>query len=354
MASSVFAEVEVLILSGGGGAGRCYPAALIAAVELGSLNLQKIRQVWGTSVGAIMALGVALGMTTNELKITTDLMPSERFRDSWIGSFWQFLTKWGWFRGKGMVEVLNETIADAYQKKYGTVPRGPLSFDDFFKAFGKDLRVVTTNLLTRKPYVFCAENTPNEYVAEAIARSAGIPLAYPPFRCQNNYLHVDGGLMANYAAELACAANPGLSKPKMFGLVLMDTDSAQAVLYHLRAPITSLWGYFKRVWSLIYLQLNTVYAHADKIMTVVINYGAYDIFRFEPTELEQKKLNAAARDGVIRVIAEDQLNRALHASEQVGYVPSPVAFKLSGWRPQGSQTCSVDDKPECRKRSQSV
>ena len=64
---NAFNTVKELYFSGGGGAGCAYPSAVKYASDFG-LDLAKVEVVCGVSVGAIVALGIALNTKPIELE----------------------------------------------------------------------------------------------------------------------------------------------------------------------------------------------------------------------------------------------------------------------------------------------
>ncbi len=72
------------------------------------------------------------------------------------------------------------------------------TFKDFKEKGYKDLRLVGTNLTQNKSVIFSHTCTPNMPVAEAMRISSSVPLFFEA-KYYKGDLHVDGGLMRNYA-----------------------------------------------------------------------------------------------------------------------------------------------------------
>lgn len=181
-----------LVFEGGGVKGVAYCGALQVLEERGIL--QGVKGAAGTSAGAITAALVALGFQAPELTKTMLALDFTRFEDGkWEGPA-RLVEDFGWYRGDAFLTWMEDQVEAALHSRTAT-------FADLSAARGVDLRVVATDLVTRKPEVFSAATSPDVGVARAVRMSMSIPLFFAAVR-DGDRLFVDGGVAWNYPVEI--------------------------------------------------------------------------------------------------------------------------------------------------------
>ncbi len=167
------------------------------------------RDIWfggvaGSSAGAIVASLIASGMQPDELqaaipagfaKVKTS--KALRFGKAVAG------TATSLFESRKLREWLDEMLAKQIPQREKS---GPVTFAELHRASGIELYVITMDLATGLPVVFCRRTTPDVEVAGAVAASAAIPGAFPAGRAvfdaagHGAVVHqlVDGSSWANY------------------------------------------------------------------------------------------------------------------------------------------------------------
>lgn len=190
-----------LVFKGGGVKGVAYAGALL---QLEAFNiLPDIKRVAGTSAGAITAALLAVGYTPAEIKeIVLHDMDFESFMDKkWFpADIFQFLKKFGWYKGDAFKEWLGEKIkaktgselTDFYDLN-NLVAKHPDKF--------KKLYVVATNLNRQYFEVFSAEKNDSTPIVDAVRMSMGIPFFFKSVKW-NSYIMVDGGMAYNYPIDM--------------------------------------------------------------------------------------------------------------------------------------------------------
>ena len=107
------------------------------------------------------------------------------------------------FESRKLREWLDEMLANQIPQRENA---GPVTFAELHRASGIELYVITMDLATGLPVVFCRRTTPGVEVAGAVAASAAIPGAFPAGRAvfdaagHGAVVHqlVDGSSWANY------------------------------------------------------------------------------------------------------------------------------------------------------------
>ena len=184
-----------LVFEGGGVKGIAYVGALEVLDKEGILK--DIKRVAGTSAGAMVAVLVGLGYSTDELKDILWNLEFNSFLDKPVGLFGkiEYLKKhFGYYKG----QYFRDLMANKIEEKTGN---GEITFEDLAKT-GKyrDIHLIGSDLTTGFSKVFNAELTPDIKVADAARISMSIPIFFSAIRGVNNdgHVYVDGGLLDNY------------------------------------------------------------------------------------------------------------------------------------------------------------
>ncbi len=175
----------------------------------GALKATRERDIWfggvaGSSAGAIVASLIASGMQPDDLeaaipagfaKVKTS--KAVRFGKAVAG------TATSLFESAGLREWLDAKLAEQIPQRER---EGPVTFAELHRATRIELYVLTMDLATGLPVVFCRRTTPDVEVSGAVAASAAIPGAFPAGRAvfdsadHGAVVHqlVDGSSWANY------------------------------------------------------------------------------------------------------------------------------------------------------------
>lgn len=196
--------IKNLVFEGGGVKGIAYGGALIELERLGYLN--SIECVAGTSAGAITAMLMAIGISPTEISQIINEMKFSYFADDTLGvirDIWRLATKFGWHKGKELLEWVSEQI----KSKQG---KADLTFGELrSKSDSKSLYIVGTNLSKLKSEIYSYEHTPTMAIRDAVRISMSIPFYFQPVkqsvlvdgRIKKSVL-VDGGVTCNYPLTL--------------------------------------------------------------------------------------------------------------------------------------------------------
>jgi len=201
--------VENLVFEGASIRGIAYAGA-ISELENNKI-LPGVKRVAGTSAGAITALMVSLGYTSNEIITIISSTNFKKFNDRtylFAGGINRLNKYFGWYRGK----QFEKWIANIINNKTGNPD---ITFLKMKQLGFKDLYVTGTSLDQQKLYVFSNETFPEMQVKDAVRISTSIPFYFEPLYMnntgqvfkrpkdkQNLKLMVDGGFMANFPIRL--------------------------------------------------------------------------------------------------------------------------------------------------------
>ncbi len=304
---NVFGSVEQLYIAGGGGAGRSLPGAFVEAEKFG-LDFKNVNVVCGTSVGSISALGIALGIKTQDMTSVLDDIPAERFQD-W--SFWSsisnFFTRWGWCEGKEFSAYFREYIFERTKQDLGEDKAlwDPTFLELYNAGYTKELRVITSNLDKLEPSVFSYKLTPHKKVADIVGLSCSVPIMFPPQQITSpegvREWHTDGGVLLNY--PFAAGNTEAVEFDKMLGFLFVNGTTAEKIRPKYGPGINSFIQFCITLVSAILFQQPLSLSQQVKDRTVAIRIN-HNPAKFTATPEEQRVLDKGGKDAV-RALAED-------------------------------------------------
>ncbi|MFX3643493.1 MAG: patatin-like phospholipase family protein [Candidatus Pristimantibacillus sp.] len=188
-----------LVFEGGGVLGCAY-VGVVEVLDKQSI-LPNITRVGGTSAGSIVALLISLNYSSTEIMKELSELNLKNFADEdWgmIRDTSRFFNKFGWHKGKAMLEWLEDIV----NRKTGSPDTtfGQLQRVKEEKSF-KDLYIIGTNTNTHFSTVFSHETHSTMRIADAIRISMSIPLFFEAVEFEND-TYVDGGVLMNFPIKL--------------------------------------------------------------------------------------------------------------------------------------------------------
>ncbi len=202
-------QYENLVFEGAGIRGIAY-SGVIQQLEAYAL-IDDIKRVGGTSAGAITAMMLSIGYSSEEVY---NIIPETQFQKFNNGSFWFFggihrmNKRFGWYKNKRFEKWLEEII----EAKTGDAE---ITFMEIKERGFKELYVTATCLNKQKLLVFSASTYPSMKIKDAVKISMSIPLyfeanfideqgaLYKNYEDQENLdIVVDGGIIANFPIEI--------------------------------------------------------------------------------------------------------------------------------------------------------
>jgi len=207
---SVFAQhYENLAFEGAGIRGIAY-AGVIESLESNG-ELKHIKNVSGTSAGAITATLLVLGYNAREIEAIIGNTNFGKFNDGgWFfaGGIYRTMKQFGWYKGKRFEQWISKLI----EAKTGNPD---ITFAELSAISDKNLYITAVSLNRQKLLVFCKEDYPNMKVKDAVRASMSIPLYFKAvfldkegkvYKKANSAkdldIVVDGGLLANFPIHI--------------------------------------------------------------------------------------------------------------------------------------------------------
>ena len=225
------------IALGGGGIRGFLMLGALKAVEEKQGSLQFPDGVYGCSVGAVIATGIAFGMTCKQAEEicmkhvnTSAFLPSFRY-----ATILAFMQKKGLFT-MDMVEELFLTIFDGM----GIDIRGKTIADAPQKLF-----ILASNITTQRPTLL----TGNISILAALKASCCLPFIFHP-QMIHNQLYIDGGV---YAENMYDAV------PR--GTLVLDIAHIKQAIFPSTLESISVFSMIRTLWA----GLRSVRVHSDAI-----------------------------------------------------------------------------------------
>ena len=194
-------KIENLAFKGGAVLGIAYTGAFQVFEENGILS--DIKNVAGTSAGAITAIFLSLGYNSSECQSIIFEKSFNDFKDK--HRTLEFGRQYGLHDGYNFIEWIQKFIKEKLGSENATFRDLKQKIANNTKGF-RSLSIFATDLNEQKIKIFSSlskdENILNVRIAEAARASMSIPFFFDAWKFHNNipdaHLYVDGGVMYNY------------------------------------------------------------------------------------------------------------------------------------------------------------
>ena len=212
----------------------------------------QIRDVAGTSMGALFCFAFALKIPIEELEsILYNLSKNPKLTKFNSSSFINIINSYGLGSSHDYLDVFREYL----QKKYN---QNDITFLELSKKTGINLYVSTTCINNYKNKIFNVNETPDISVIDAIAASMCIPILSKPVKIGDDY-YIDGCLTNNFPYEYFIENN--VNKENILGVGVMDVNNENK-----NNNPTSFITYMSSILHLVHLNTNKL-CYTDKIQS---------------------------------------------------------------------------------------
>lgn len=247
---------KILCFDGGGIRGLLTAVLLERIVDLVPDLIKQTDMLAGTSTGAIIALGLAAGLTPSELVSLYKNKAQEIFADSWFDD----IKDQGKLTG---ADYDNENLKKILMEVFGKTKLRSLKKRVIVPAFDLDNEDRSTPHSRKwKPKFF--HNFPgddsdgNDLVADVALRTTAAPTYFPAYQG-----YIDGGVVANNPsmAALAQALDKKTGKQQLSDLKLFSIGTGTSPLFIEGDRLD--WGYMQWAFQLPSLMIDGMMGVAD-------------------------------------------------------------------------------------------
>lgn len=205
-----------LVLSGGSVKGVAYAGCLKYLEEKG--HLQHIKNLIGSSIGAVICFYLAIGLNSSEiLKDIIQISKDYNAKTPNIDNIINIFTSMGLDDGSFIIEAISKQL----YSRYGC---HDITFIDLAKKTGKNLVICGTNISSVRSEFFNVDTYPNMSVIKALRISISVPFLFTPVIYEGN-LYADAALFSNFPIEYFDGSLP----QNTIGIVLKSKPSNEPI-----------------------------------------------------------------------------------------------------------------------------
>jgi len=203
--------IKHLVLSGGGTYGLIAYGALKQGNIMGQWSIDNIQSIYGTSIGSMFAVVLALKYDWKTLD------------DYFIKRPWHHIFKYdvysifGAFERRGIfnVKIMEEMFLPLFSGLDDAIDIN-ITMQQFFEKTKIDIHVFATDINEFEPVDISHTTHPNWRVVDAVYASSCLPIFFSPFMKDDRY-YVDGGIFLNYPLE-PCFNRPDINPDEILGI----------------------------------------------------------------------------------------------------------------------------------------
>jgi len=189
--------IESLVFSSGGINGIYFVGCLRALEEFNMIS--SIKNIRGTSIGALFAVLIAIGFSSRELSETILHVNTELLIDVSLERLISFTENFGIDPGIKLNKVCSILIEQKLE-------HSSVTFKELYEINPIHLTLVGSCISSGKPVYFNKDTFPDMLVTEAIRISSSIPFIFTPVTFNDN-VYIDGALLDPYPVCLAVPGN---------------------------------------------------------------------------------------------------------------------------------------------------
>ena len=200
--------IKHLVLSGGGVVGFSFYGLLRETNKKGLWDLSNIETIYGTSVGSIISIFIALNYDWDTLD---DFIIKRPWQNVYKLSMDSFLYA---FHNKGILDkkIMEYTFSPLFKGKDIDIN---VTMKELYEITNIEIHIMTVDINTYDLVDISYKTHPDWVVIDAVYCSCCLPILFQPI-IKDNMCFCDGGFMANYPVK-QCIEN-GAKPNEIFGM----------------------------------------------------------------------------------------------------------------------------------------
>lgn len=188
-------NIECLVLSGGGHVGFIELGQLYYLEEQKIWDKTKIKSIYGTSAGAILACLISLNLDWETINDYMIKRPWDKIYELKMENILNIVDTKGIYGEEIFIQFL-KPLLDALDYSID------ITLEEFYNKTNIELNFMSFNITIYKSIVVNYLNFPDIPLYKALHMSCGIPLLFKPVEWKGN-IYIDGGVETNYPIENA-------------------------------------------------------------------------------------------------------------------------------------------------------
>jgi len=212
-------KIKHIVCSGGGATGFAFYGIIRETHKKGLWNFDDIETIYGTSVGSIFAVLLALNY---DWQILDDFLIKRPWQNVFKFDMYSIV---GAFNKKGILDIksFEDLFSPAFSGK--DIPID-INMKDFYELTKKEIHIFTTELNSFETVDISYKTHPEWKVVDAVYSSSAVPVIFAPHLIGDK-CYCDGGLLVNYPLKksIANGANP----EEILGLNYMSQNNSTTI-----------------------------------------------------------------------------------------------------------------------------
>ena len=201
--------IKHLVISGGGPTGFISYGAIKYLFEKEFLSLNKLKSVYGTSIGAILGAILLLKHHWHTLDDYFTKRPWDKVFKIEPNNFFDMFYKKGLFQFSMVEEIMVPLMTAKYLSK-------DITLSEFYEETNVDFHCFTVEMNSFNKIDLNYKTHPDLSLIKALEMTSAVPLLFSPIIDGNN-CYIDGGLLDNYPIN-ECLINEKCNDSEVLGI----------------------------------------------------------------------------------------------------------------------------------------
>jgi len=233
--------IKHLVLSGGGVVGLSFYGLLRETNKKGLWDISNIKTIYGTSVGSIISIFIALHYDWDTLD---DFIIKRPWQNVYKLSIDSFLYA---FHNKGILDkkIMEHTFSPLFKGKDIDIN---VTMKEFYEITKIEIHMMTVDINTYDLVDISYKTHPDWNVIDAVYCSCCLPILFQPI-IKENMCFCDGGFMANYPVK-QCIEN-GAKPNEIFGM-------CRSSIFDSSSYITDKSSLFDYILNILYKTISKI------------------------------------------------------------------------------------------------
>lgn len=214
--------IQHLVIGGGGPFGFTAFGVLKQLHECGFWNIKKIKTIYATSVGTLIATFLLLGYEYSYIYDYFVKRPWEKiFKHIGVDNVFNIYTD------KGAIDIYPlyvECLTMVLEAKGLT---SKVTLKEFYEYSGVELHIIATEINSFKYEIISYKTYPDLELLKALTMSASLPVIFTP-QFLDNKCFIDGGIFSNYPVNI-CLTETKCDKSEILGVRKKDIFQYPAI-----------------------------------------------------------------------------------------------------------------------------
>jgi NTE family protein len=201
-------SIKHIVIAGGGATGLTYYGILKETNNQGLWKHEDIRSIYGTSVGAVIAVILCLNYDWSTID---DYLIKRPWHNVYKFNMYSIIEAYH-KRGIFNIKSLEETFSPLFKGKDISID---ITMKEFYELTNIELHIFATEVISNELIDFSYKTHPDWKVIEVVYSSACLPIMFSPYFKEDGR-YCDGGVIENYSLDKCI--NNGANPNEILGL----------------------------------------------------------------------------------------------------------------------------------------